>query len=101
MEALAPYQPLAMKVLQLVINNHYCTLPYPAKSRTLFWYFVLLQAFFSPIDTSLSFSQANILIKELKPLHLVVPETYTIPPVSMPHRADLVIETVSMVIQKL
>ena len=100
MEALAPYQPLAMKVLQLVITT--IIVPYLIQLNQGHCFgIVFLQAFFSPIDTSLSFSQANILIKELKPLHLVVPETYTIPPVSMPHRADLVIETVSMVIQKL
>lgn len=62
LDALAPYQPLPMRVC-------YC-----------------------PIDTSLNFSQANKLIKDLKPSHLVVAETYTHPPVSMPHRTDFVIE---------
>ncbi|KAK2180539.1 hypothetical protein NP493_439g04033 [Ridgeia piscesae] len=62
LDALAPYQPLAMKVA-------YC-----------------------PIDTSLSFAQANKLIKDLKPLHMIVPEQYTTPPTSMPHRTDLVID---------
>lgn len=62
LEALAPYQPLAMKVV-------HC-----------------------PIDTSLSFTQANKLIRDLKPGHLLVPELYLQPPVSAPLRSDLVIQ---------
>lgn len=61
-QALAPFQPLAMKAV-------YC-----------------------PIETSLNFQQANKLIKELKPGCLVVPESYTEPPIAAPHKTDLVIE---------
>ena len=63
LEALAPFQPLAMKAV-------HC-----------------------PIDTSLNFTQANKLIRDLKPGTLVLPESYTVPPISAPHRVDLVIET--------
>jgi len=62
LEALAPYQPLAMKVV-------HC-----------------------PIDTSLSFTQANKLIRDLKPAHLLVPDVYLHPPKSAPLRSDLVIQ---------
>ncbi|XP_074644115.1 integrator complex subunit 9-like [Tubulanus polymorphus] len=62
LEALLPYQPLAMKVT-------YC-----------------------PIDTSLSYSQANKLIKELKPLSVVTNERYTKPPAMFPQRSELIIE---------
>ncbi|GAB6018889.1 hypothetical protein CHUAL_000547 [Chamberlinius hualienensis] len=61
-EALAPFQPLSIKVV-------YC-----------------------PIDTNLNFSQANKLIRDLKPVHLLVPEEYTQPPPLFPHRTDLTIE---------
>jgi hypothetical protein len=63
MEALAPFQPLAMKAV-------HC-----------------------PIDTSLNFTQANKLIRDLRPGTLVLPESYTLPPVTAPHRIDLVVET--------
>uniref|UniRef100_A0A8D8R9A0 Integrator complex subunit 9 n=1 Tax=Cacopsylla melanoneura TaxID=428564 RepID=A0A8D8R9A0_9HEMI len=63
-EALAPFQPLAMKSI-------HC-----------------------PIDTSLNFSQANKLIRELKPSTLVVPECYTQPPPAFPQRTELVIDQV-------
>ncbi|KAL7299713.1 hypothetical protein TKK_0007465 [Trichogramma kaykai] len=63
-QLLAPYLPMAMKAL------HY------------------------PIDTSLNFSQANKLIRDLKPDHLVVPERYTLAPLTVPHRNDLVIEPI-------
>jgi hypothetical protein len=63
LEALAPFQPLAMKAV-------HC-----------------------PIDTSLNFTQANKLIRDLKPGTLVLPESYTQPPVTAPHRIDLVVET--------
>lgn len=43
------------------------------------------------IDTSLNFTQANKLIKDLKPTTLVVPECYTKPPVSAPNLTELVI----------
>lgn len=62
LEAVAPFQPLAMKIA------HY------------------------PIDTSLSFNQANKLIRDLKPNQLLVPEQYTVPPPLHHHRTDLVIE---------
>lgn len=62
LQALAPFQPVAMKAV-------YC-----------------------PIETSLNFQQANKLIKELKPGCLVVPESYTLPPIMTPHKTDLVIE---------
>ncbi|XP_057333084.1 integrator complex subunit 9 [Microplitis mediator] len=65
LDALAPYQPLAMKAV-------HC-----------------------PIDTSLNFTQANKLIRDLKPDNLVIPECYTQPPYSAPHRIDLIIEPVA------
>ncbi|KAG8271111.1 Integrator complex subunit 9 [Homalodisca vitripennis] len=61
LEALAPFQPVAMKAL-------HC-----------------------PIDTSLNYNQANKLIRELKPQHLVLPECYTLPPANYPLRLDLVV----------
>lgn len=61
-DALAPYQPLQMKVAHCAI------------------------------DTSLNFTQANKLIKDLKPSTLVVPECYTQPPVAAPNLTELVIE---------
>lgn len=64
LDALAPFQPVLMKVL-------HC-----------------------PIDTSLNFTQANKLIKELKPQTLVLPECYTQPPVNFPLRSELVVEQV-------
>ncbi|CAH0380737.1 unnamed protein product [Bemisia tabaci] len=62
LDALAPFQPLAMKAV-------HC-----------------------PIDTSLNFVQANKLVRELKPANLVLPDCYTVPPPSLPHRTDLVIQ---------
>ncbi|KAK0079575.1 hypothetical protein PV325_001050 [Microctonus aethiopoides] len=64
LEALAPFQPLAMKAV-------HC-----------------------PIDTSLNFTQANKLIRDLKPENLVIPESYIQPPYTAPHRLDLIIEPV-------
>ncbi|KAK9505074.1 hypothetical protein O3M35_009218 [Rhynocoris fuscipes] len=61
-DALAPFQPLAMKAV-------HC-----------------------PIDTSLNFTQANKLIRELKPGTLAVPQPYTVPPPAHAHRGDLVID---------
>ncbi|XP_063699216.1 integrator complex subunit 9 [Culicoides brevitarsis] len=61
-QALAPFQPLAMKAV-------YC-----------------------PIDTSLNFQQANKLIKELKPGVLIIPESYTVPPPMMPQKLELTID---------
>lgn len=62
-DALSPYQPLQMKVTHCAI------------------------------DTSLNFTQANKLIKDLKPTTLVVPECYTQPPTAAPNLTDLVIES--------
>lgn len=62
LQALAPFQPLAMKAI-------YC-----------------------PIETSLNFQQANKLLKELKPGVIVIPESYTQPPSMVPHKTDLVID---------
>ena len=64
-DALAPFQPLAMKTA-------HC-----------------------PIDTSLNFAQANKLIKDLKPAALVIPECYTHPPLTAGHRTDLIIDPLS------
>lgn len=66
LESLGPFQPMQMRVC-------YC-----------------------PIDTSLSFSQANKLIKDLKPRHLVVAESYMSPPTNMPQRTDLTVNFVSI-----
>ncbi|XP_060605120.1 integrator complex subunit 9-like [Ruditapes philippinarum] len=65
LEALGPFQPLQMRVC------------------------------YRPIDTSLSFSQANKLVKDLRPQHLVVAESYTVPPVNVSQRPDLVISSES------
>ncbi|XP_034252889.1 integrator complex subunit 9 isoform X1 [Thrips palmi] len=62
LEALAPFQPLAMKAM-------HC-----------------------PIDTSLNFTQGNKLVRDLKPTTLVIPESYLKPPVEAPNRTDLTIE---------
>uniref|UniRef100_W5LH74 Integrator complex subunit 9 n=1 Tax=Astyanax mexicanus TaxID=7994 RepID=W5LH74_ASTMX len=62
LDALAPYQPLAMKCV-------YC-----------------------PIDTRLNFHQVSKFLKEVQPLHVVCPEQYTQPPPSQSHRADLMLE---------
>ena len=64
LEALAPFQPLAMKAM-------HC-----------------------PIDTSLNFTQGNKLVRDLKPTTLVIPESYLKPPVEAPNRTDLLIEQV-------
>lgn len=61
-DAIAPFQPMAMKALCF------------------------------PIDTSLSFVQANKLVRDLKPSNLVLPRQHTVPPLLQPHRSDLVIE---------
>lgn len=55
-----------------------------------------MKAVHCPIDTSLNFTQANKLIRDLKPEHLVIPECYTQPPITAPHRTDLVIEPVGV-----
>lgn len=60
-EALAPYQPLAIKVS------------------------------YTPIDTSLNYQQVNTILNDLQPKNLLVPNAYTVPPVLMKHRSDLVI----------
>ncbi|XP_006820079.1 LOW QUALITY PROTEIN: integrator complex subunit 9-like [Saccoglossus kowalevskii] len=63
LDALAPFQPLSMK-------SCYC-----------------------PIDPTMNFSQANKLIKELKALHVIIPDAYLSPPPLLPHRDDLIVET--------
>jgi len=55
-----------------------------------------MKAVHCPIDTSLNFTQANKLIRDLKPEHLVIPEVYTQPPGMAPHRTDLVIESIGV-----
>ena len=62
-QALAPFQPMAMKVV-------HC-----------------------PIDTSLNFTQAKKLIRDARPARLVMPHSYSKPPASAPGRQDLVIES--------
>ncbi|KAL0267847.1 UNVERIFIED_CONTAM: hypothetical protein PYX00_010000 [Menopon gallinae] len=63
MDAISPFQPLQMKVV-------HC-----------------------PIDTSLNFTQATKLIRELKPGTLVIPESYTRgPQISSSQRVDLLID---------
>ncbi|KAJ1158080.1 hypothetical protein NDU88_010774 [Pleurodeles waltl] len=62
LDALAPYQPLAMKCV-------YC-----------------------PIDTRLNFIQVSKLLKEVQPVHVVCPEQYTQPPPAQSHRTDLMID---------
>ena len=61
-EALAPYQPVMMRVVSC------------------------------PIDTRLSFTQANKLIKDLKPRHLVIPEFYSSPPSLFPGEFSFFLE---------
>jgi integrator complex subunit 9 len=60
--ALAPFQPLAMKTVNC------------------------------PIDTSLNFTQARKLLRDLRPKLVVAPERYLSPPASAPGRAELVLE---------
>jgi len=55
-----------------------------------------MKAVHCPIDTSLNFTQANKLIRDLKPENLVIPELYTQPPGMAPHRTDLVIESIGV-----
>ncbi|KAL8185012.1 UNVERIFIED_CONTAM: Integrator complex subunit 9 [Gekko kuhli] len=62
LDALGPYQPLAMKCV-------YC-----------------------PIDTRLNFIQVSKLLKEVQPLHVVCPEQYTQPPPTQSHRTDLMVD---------
>ncbi len=52
-----------------------------------------MRVVYCPIDTSLNFAQANKLIRDLKPLNLVLPHNYTTPPPLHRHRTDLVIES--------
>lgn len=53
-----------------------------------------MRAVHCAIDTSLNFTQANKLIRELKPATLILPECYTQPPVTHPNRTELIIEQV-------
>ena len=59
----------------------------------------LCQAFYCPIDTSLSFVQGNKLIRELTPAHVVISRQYTLPPTAFSQRQDLVIDSVIMMLQ--
>lgn len=45
-----------------------------------------------PIDTSLNFSQAKKLVRDLKPGIIAVPKCYTLPPPSASQRTDLQLE---------
>ncbi|KAI1283062.1 Integrator complex subunit 9 [Halotydeus destructor] len=63
MEALSPYQPLQFKIAVC------------------------------PVDTSLSFIQANKILSELKPTNVLIPEQYLTPPRYLPQRNDLIIES--------
>lgn len=49
---------------------------------------------YCPIDTGLSFSQANKLMRDLKPGHLVVAESYVQPPSNLSHKTDMVVDYV-------
>jgi len=57
-----------------------------------------VKAFYCPIDTSLSFVQANKLIRELTPAHVVISRRYRVPPTSFSQRPDLVIDCVSIML---
>ncbi|XP_015788512.1 integrator complex subunit 9 [Tetranychus urticae] len=61
-DALAPYQPVAMKAI-------HC-----------------------PIDTSLNFFQVNKLIREVKPSNVVISEKYTSPPPMFDLKTDLIVD---------
>ncbi|XP_066923310.1 integrator complex subunit 9 homolog [Clytia hemisphaerica] len=50
-----------------------------------------MKAVFCPIDPRLNYHQANKLIKDITPKHLIIPEEYTTPPVMTPQRTDFVI----------
>lgn len=63
LEALAPFQPLSMKAM-------HC-----------------------PIDTSMNFTQANKMIKDLKPAVLILPERYAFP-TGFGHKNEFVIDQV-------
>jgi len=64
LDALAPFQPLSMKAM-------HC-----------------------PIDTSMNFTQANKMIKDLKPAVLILPASYTTPPTGFGHKNEFVIDQV-------
>lgn len=48
-----------------------------------------------PIDTSMNFTQANKMIKDLKPAVLILPERYAIPPTGFGHKNEFVIDQVN------
>eukprot|EP00794_Sanderia_malayensis_P007283 gene7283-8094_t len=50
---------------------------------------LLMKAIYRPIDPRLNFTQANKLIKDLKPKEVLIPERYTKPPEFQPYRNDL------------
>ena len=66
LDALAPFQPLQMRTV-------HC-----------------------PIDTSLNFSQAKKLVRDLKPGMIATPKCYTSPPASASQRTDLQLELVRL-----
>ncbi|RVE54494.1 hypothetical protein evm_000979 [Chilo suppressalis] len=72
-EALAPFQPLSMK------------------------------AFHCPIDTSLNYSQASKLVRELRPKELALPDQYAPPPAHHQHtapRAHITTEVPTVVVRR-
>ena len=66
LDALAPFQPLQMRAV-------HC-----------------------PIDTSLNFSQAKKLVRDLKPGMIATPKSYTSPPLSAAQRTDLQLDVVTI-----
>lgn len=59
-----------------------------------------MKAYHCPIDTSLNFSQANKLIKDLRPQALVAPEPYVVPAANAPPKSTLVIEVSLKILYK-
>lgn len=47
-----------------------------------------------PIDTCMNFTQANKMIKDLKPAVLILPERYAISPTGFGHKNEFVIDQV-------
>lgn len=79
LEALQPYQPCQMKVINCPIGkNKFC---FKMIKKLLITISYLLK-----LDTSLTFSQANKLIRDLNPKQLIIPNQYTQPPPMYKHR---------------
>ena len=55
-----------------------------------------MRAVHCPIDTSLNFSQAKKLIRDLKPGMIAMPKSYASPPASATQRTDLQLEVVNI-----